>query len=136
MSHKVKITNVLNAPVKAFYRMPQLEGEKKFNPILEVYIQPRALMNEIIFPTEEYFKEWRRQNEHLFTKGYLIIDDKINEKTLKAKVEEVADKDNAVAKEKSNKAVENLQEAADNINATIEFKEEPVGKSDKKSNKK
>ncbi|HDZ5024780.1 TPA: hypothetical protein RTG57_001730 [Campylobacter jejuni] len=128
MSYKIKVTNILNSPIKAFYRMPKEKTEKSFNPMVEIYIQPRALMNEVIFPSEAHFIEWKNQNKSLLDREYLILDEKINEKKIEGKVKDVASKDNSIAKQKTNKIVEDLQETADNINAKIEFKEEPAGK--------
>lgn len=136
MSYKIKITNILDASIKAFYRMPKPEGEKKYAPVIEVQIQPRALLNDVIFPDENHYKEWKRQNEHLFTKGYLLEDDKVTEKELQGKSDEIIKADNAIAKNKTDKMVDNLQEAADNVNATIKFEEEQMGKKSKNDSKK
>lgn len=122
-----KISNTLDKLIVTNYRMPSKEGEKP-NPVISVTIQPRALLNDVFFPSESHKEEWLRQTKQLFDKG-ILIEGKVTEKLLINKNAENIQKENEMKKTKSDKTIGEIQEAADKINATIEFTE-ATGKED------
>lgn len=134
-SVKVKITNTQDQTIRTFYRMPKTEGSK-FSPIIEVAIQPRALLNTLHFANKHYYDEWKRQNKDFFDEGYLIEGDNVKEKEIIAKNEEIIKAENEKASEKSDEIMEKLEEVADNVNAKVTFKEEKMGDKKDKNDKK
>lgn len=131
MSKMVKITNTRNQPVLTGYRMPGTDANGRANPIVDVLIQPRALLNEVFFPSEAHFLEWKRQNELFITRGDILLDNG-NEKEIQAKHSEINKKEKETSDNASNKAVEKIQEAADNVNASVKFTAQETGKRAKK----
>lgn len=75
MSKIVKITNTTSNKLLLCYRMPSPKGERA-NPILEVEIFPRALLQEVIFASDNMYKEFISQNQSLIDRGTIIIGDK------------------------------------------------------------
>lgn len=125
MAYKTKVSNTLNQEIRTCYRMPKVDGSEdiKINPVLEVSIQPRALLNEIYFADEHYYHQWKMQNQRMFEDGVLIEGEMVSEKEVVAKHEKVMvdNKKNQEAKIESQ--VSKLEEAAANINAAVHFEE-------------
>lgn len=121
MAHFVKITNMLNQALKTNYRMPRSAGEAKLNPVLAVDIQPRAMLNTLIFPDRNYYDEWRKQNNSLFLKGVLVEGEAINEKKILAENERITKENSKNSDDKIEKNIEKIEESADNINIGLQF---------------
>lgn len=105
MSKVINITNTTSNHLVLCYRMPSKEGERA-NPVLEVEIYPRALLQEVVFANDEMYNEFASQNEALIDSGTIIIGktdaktaEKISEANGKAeskKISEKVDKNNEV----------------------------------------
>lgn len=131
MSYSIKVSNTTNNTIELCYRMPRSLGSGL--PIT-IPIQPRALLNEIFFPTEEAYHEMKKQNEIYFKKGY-IIEGKTNEKEVVAKHTEVSSERYQNVKDKVDKATDDLQASADNINASLNIEVEKVSKPSRRGKK-
>ena len=131
MSYSIKVSNTTNNTIELCYRMPRSLGSGL--PIT-IPIQPRALLNEIFFPTEEAYHEMKRQNELYFKKGY-IIEGKTNEKEVVAKHTEVSSERYQNVKDKVDRATDDLQASADNINASLNIEVEKVSKPSRRGKK-
>ena len=131
MSYSIKVSNTTNNTIELCYRMPKSIGSGL--PIT-IPIQPRALLNEIFFPTEEAYHEMKKQNEIYFKKGY-IIEGTANEKEVVAKHTEVSSERYQNVKNKVDKVTDELQASADNINAKLNIKVEKTSKSSRKDKK-
>lgn len=120
MSYSTKISNSTSRTIATKYRMPG-------NPasIITITIQPRALLNEIFFIDESYYKEWKRQNQDFFDRKVLYENEK-NTKVLENSGKEADSQTSERMKARSNKAVENVEEAADNVNASIKVETEDL----------
>lgn len=127
MSFKAVISNTTDQFINAYYRMPK-ESELQKKPILEVIIYPRALMQEIIFTNELFYKEWKKQNESFFINGFLV-EGKSNEEFLQDKSNENILKENEKVQEKVEKNIEKLQEASGEM---IEFELKKVDPEEEK----
>ncbi len=125
MSYKIKISNTLNQEIRTYYRMPRSEVSEdiKINPVLEVSIQPRALLNDIYFADQNYYHYWKLQNSSLFERGILVEGDTINEKQILANNEKVMKESKKSQNDKIESQVSKLEEAAANINAAVHFEE-------------
>lgn len=123
----VKVSNTTNQNVVACYRMPGKNDIGRPYPVIEVHIQPRALNNDIAFPSKEHFIEWEHQNRQLFDNG-VLIKGTISENQAIVTSKEVADKNLKAAKETSDKVVDKIAEAADSVNAKVTITDEPVAK--------
>ena len=128
MSYSIKVSNTTNNTIELCYSMPRSLGSGL--PIT-IPIQPRALLNEIFFPTEEAYHELKKQNEIYFKKGY-IIEGKTNENEIVAKHTEVSSERYQNVKDKVDRATDYLQASADNINASLNIKVKKANKSSKK----
>lgn len=115
----IKITNSSDRVIETQYRMP---GSPT---ILKIGIQPRALLNEVNFHTEEHYKEWRRQNELFFKRGILFENEK-REALLKDAIANDNKNINNTIQGKTTKNVESLEAAADNVNASIKIETEDL----------
>lgn len=129
MAYKVKLSNTTNNSISLNYRLPANMGGN--NMPLAVIIQPRALLNEITFETEEVYKEVKKQNELFFKKGYLL-EGNVKEKEIISKSDEISKDKNTNIKNKVDKTTDELKSSADNVNATLEITEE---KASAKNNK-
>lgn len=125
MSYKIKLSNTLNQEIRTCYRMPKVDGNEdiKINPVLEVSIQPRALLNDIFFADEVYYHNWKMQNQELFDRGILIEGEVVSEKEIIAKNEKVLNENKKSQEARIDKQVSKLEEAAANINAAVHFEE-------------
>ena len=125
MSYKIKLSNTLNQEIRTCYRMPKVDGNKdiKINPVLEVSIQPRALLNNIFFADEVYYHNWKMQNQNLFDRGILIEGEVVSEKEIIAKNEKVLNENKKSQEARIDSQVSKLEEAAANINAAVHFEE-------------
>lgn len=107
MSVIKKISSSSDNIIYANYRMP---GNN--SPILEVAIQPRALLNDVAFPSEVFFEEWSKQNSSFLESGLLVVGS-ATEKQLKAK-----QKENTVSAKKA--AVEAVEETMGKVQAVAD----------------
>ncbi|EAK7296536.1 hypothetical protein FBF91_05865 [Campylobacter upsaliensis] len=125
MSYKIKISNTLNQEIRACYRMPRSEVSEdiKINPVLEVTIQPRALLNDIYFADQNYYHQWKLQNQSFFDRGILIEGEVVTEKQILANNEKVMQDNKKSQSDKVESQVNKLEEAAANINAAVHFEE-------------
>lgn len=125
MSYKIKLSNTLNQEIRTCYRMPKVDGNEdiKINPVLEVSIQPRALLNDIFFADEVYYHNWKMQNQALFDRGILIEGEVVSEKEIIAKNEKVLNENKKSQEARIDSQVSKLEEAAANINAAVHFEE-------------
>lgn len=111
MSKTIKISNSTSRYIETKFRMPQ-------GIPLSITIQPRALLNEINFASEEHYQAWKTQNAIFFERGVLIENEK-NDKFLKAKGEEDAKGVTTKIQTKVDNNLDNVAAAADNVNATL-----------------
>lgn len=115
MSKVVKITNTTNNKLVLCYRMPSEKGERA-NPVLEVEVGQRALLQETAFANEAMYNAFVEQNQSLIDNGTIIIGNtnakeaqkisEANDKAEKDKITAKVDKNNEVltsAVGKSNK---------------------------------
>ena len=124
MSKTIKISNSTPRYIETKYRMPG-------GLPLTITIQPRALLNEVNFHTEEHYLEWKRQNSVFFEQNILIENEK-NDKLLEAKGKEYAEDVTSKVHNKVNANVENMEAAADNVNASIKVETENLNQKKKK----
>lgn len=115
MSKIVKITNTTHNKLVLCYRMPSEKGERA-NPVLEVEIGQRALLQEVSFANEDMYDAFVKQNQSLIDNGTIIIGQtnakeaqkisEANDKVEKDKISAKVDKNNEIltsAVGKSNK---------------------------------
>lgn len=95
---EVKITNTLLNKLILCYRMPSKVGER-VKPVLEVELAPRALLQNVKFPSQEFFDVFESQNKKLIEDGTIIIGattakkaEKANSENLKIEKEQVSSK--------------------------------------------
>lgn len=98
MSKVVKITNTRANKLSLRYRMPSEKGAR-INPIIEVEIIPRALLQEVVFGNDEMYNEFVKQNQLFIDNGTIIIGEtneqdavKISETNAKAETEAITQK--------------------------------------------
>ena len=126
--YTTKITNMLNQKIVTNYRMPKenlsATDSVKFNPVISVEIQPRALLNEVVFPNEHFYHHWKLQNEGLFKKGILVEGESLlSENQIKDKHQELVKNQSKENKNVIESQVEKIEESAANVNATLHFEE-------------
>lgn len=118
----VKVSNTLDKHIEANYRMQgTINGNP--NPVITIRIQPRALLNDVAFPSEAHYEAWQRQNKDFLDAGILIVG-KATEKQILATNAKVVESSNKRAKAKTDKAVEAVAESADKVNAKVQLKVE------------
>lgn len=118
MAKTIKISNSTNRYIETKYRMPK-------GIAIAITVQPRALLNEINFHTEEDYKAWRKQNEVFFSKGILFENEK-NDKLLEAKGKDEALNVTSKIQKKVDNNLDNVSAAADNVNASLSIKTEDL----------
>ena len=107
MSYSIKVSNTTNNTIELCYRMPKSVGSGL--PIT-IPIQPRALLNEIFFPTEEAYHEMKKQNEIYFKKGYIIASIIRNRRLIVPRGDDVIEKGDSVLVCTVNKSILRLQD--------------------------
>lgn len=118
MAKTIKISNSTNRYIETKFRMPH-------GIPLSITIQPRALLNEVNFSSEEHYKAWKSQNEVFFKRGILIENEK-NDKLLEAKGQEDAKDVTTKIQTKVNNNLDNVAAAADNVNASLTVETEDL----------
>lgn len=127
MPKSIKITNSSDRVIETKYRMP---GEKT---VQIIRVQPRALLNEVNFPSEKHLAVWKDQNKSFFSRGILFENEK-REALLKDAEKTDSKNISETIQNKSNKNMEDLEAAADNVNARLNIETEDL--SQKKSRRK
>lgn len=110
-SYITTLTSTLTHPVSLCYRMPKDETGRA-NPVLEVSLPARALNVEIAFPNENYYHEFKMQNEHMFLNGK-IIEGTATERQAKSLNAENSKKDVEKSRSKVEKSVEKIMETSE-----------------------
>lgn len=113
----VKITNTLMNPLVLCYRIPSAKGERA-NPVLEVSLPPRALLQDVAFPSQEYFNVFESQNKQYIEDGTIIIG-----ATNAKKAEKMHEDNNKIEKakveEKIHKNTNQLENSATSVKARM-----------------
>lgn len=115
------ISNSLNREVVITYRV-------KDGPLISVSIQPRAILNEIAFNSEEHYNAFRRSADYFFKNNILIEGKKVTEEELVSKNEELAVKTTAEKSVKTDKTLDSIAESATNVADNFELKVEKAQK--------
>lgn len=118
MAKTIKISNSTNRYIETKFRMPH-------GIPLSITIQPRALLNEINFSSEEHYQAWKQQNIVFFDRGVLIENEK-NDKLLEAKGQEDAKDVTTKIQTKVDNNLDNVAAAADNVNASLTVETEDL----------
>lgn len=121
-----KISSSCDNVIHANYRMP---GEN--SPVLEVSIQPRALLNDVAFPSERFYEEWSRQNSSFLESGLLVVG-QATEKLLKARQEEAVKKTKKEVGETVDSVVDKVHAVADEVGGSVKVE---IEKADEKRRK-
>ncbi len=104
---KVTLTSCLDQPIVMCYRMPSTDG--KPSPVLEVRVEPRTLCQEFSFPNENFYKEFKAQNQSLFDSQKIIEGTKIKGEHAEKISEEIAEKQSKQVAEKIDKTIEKVE---------------------------
>lgn len=121
MSYKEKITSTFNHPIVLCYRMPTNSEVK--NPVLEINLAERALLVDVVFPSENHFNEFKLQNAHLIDSGRIILGRTTGTKAEKVYETETLKSQNATAS-KVDKKIEKLEEVVNTNTKKSKFKVE------------
>ena len=122
MAIEVSLSNSTNKNIIVNYRIEN-------SPVREVHIQNRAINNKVFFASEAELEAFRDAAKGFFDAG-ILIEGKAIEKQIVHNNEKLAKEANEGAT-KNDKAIEKLQEAADNVNAELVFEAEKVEKAKK-----
>lgn len=117
------VSNSLNRQVDVYYRVKAVDGSAQ--PMIKVAIQSRALCNEIAFPSEAHKEAFLAQAKYLLDKEVLIIGKATEEKIVSSN-EKLKEDETAEKTLKTNSTIDKIEEAADNVSASMSFEAEPV----------
>ena len=129
----LKVSNSLNRQVDVYYRVKAMDGSAQ--PMIKVAIQSRALCNEIAFPSEAHKKAFLAQAKYLIDKEILLIGGVTEEKVVSSN-EKLKEDETAEKTLKADSTIGKIEEAADNVSATMSFEAEPVANKKKSYYKK
>lgn len=116
----VKITNTKINALTLCYRMPKAPEQERANPVLEINLPARALLQEVSFPSEEYFNAFKSQVSDYIERGDIIIG-KSNEKEAIKKNESNAKIDKGEVSEKIDKNTKQLENSAGSVKAKMKM---------------
>lgn len=114
---EVKITNTLLNALSLCYRIPSKQGERA-NPVLEVSLPPRALLQSVKFPSQEYFEVFKTQNQKLIDNGTIIIGATTAKKAMDANSKNLEAEKEQV-KSKIDRNTQQLQNSASSVKAKM-----------------
>lgn len=117
----VKITNATNNTMSLNYAIVETSGDKKFRKVISVKIEPRALLQEVTFPSQDYYNAFVKQNEYLLDEGKILINASTSESKLEQASKDIATKENASARKKKNQAIEKIEKSINNKNTKLKI---------------
>lgn len=112
---KVKITSTYDKNVILTYRAPGTRA------LIDVQLPPRALLQEVSFPSKEYYDAFAAQIADLIESKRIIIGDTKGSEAEKIH-KEAAKQEQKRAKERAEKTEQQIQGSAEAIKAKVETK--------------
>lgn len=117
MAKKVIVSNTTGSYYELCYRMP---GEVK--QILKIDILAYALNQELTFPSDVYYNEFKKQNEHYFTGNTPVL---VEGKQFSGKLEKLNEKINQEVREKIETEITKVDERIADVSS--KYTKRPVG---------
>lgn len=105
----VKISNATQNAIKINYAIVETYGDKKFRKVLSVLVAPRALLQDVSFPNDEYYNAFLSQIQSLLDSGKIVIGNYAKASALENASENITKAEKATTRAKKNKVVENLE---------------------------